>query len=102
MEFSFMSSIHSFGIQLLQLTVGLELIGALPWCVYFTFFPADVIKFNAVWIQICRPTRNEDTIDVLGAADPAVAAVAADDAVAADAADATDDVATADAQMNKK
>ena len=93
MEFSFMSSIHSFGIELLQPTVGLELIGTLPWCVYFTFFPADVIKFNVVWIQICRPTRNEDTIDVLGAADPAVAAVVAD---------AADDVAAADAQMNKK
>ena len=93
MEFSFMSSIHSFGIQLLQLTVGLELIGALPWCVYFTFFPADVIKLNVVWIQICRPTRNEDTIDVLGAAVAAAAAVAA---VVANVSDA------ADAQMNKK
>ena len=94
MEFSFMSSIHSIRIEFFlkprQLTVGHELIGALPWCVYFTFFPADVIKFNAAWIQICRPTRNEDTIDVLGAA------------VAAVVADAADDVATADAQMNKK
>ena len=54
------------------------------------YFPTDVIKLNVVWIQICRPTRNEDTIDVLGAA------------VAAVVADAADDVATADAQMNKK
>ena len=54
------------------------------------YFPTDVIKLNVAWIQICRPTRNEDTIDVLGAA------------VAAVVADAADDVATADAQMNKK